>query len=842
MKGARIHITGIVQGVGFRPFVYNLAEDLGLTGWVRNTSAGVDIQVDGDETALSDFARLLRESAPPLALIASLEVDPCSPNGFSSFEIFHSEPIPGAFQPISPDVSICPDCLAELFDPADRRYLYPFINCTNCGPRFTIIKDIPYDRPQTTMAPFEMCPECAAEYSDPRDRRFHAQPVACVECGPHVWLEILDTESHGSTRKKNKKIRVATPKAGLRPGTQSDPRSSASQEESITTSQKLVLQGKILAIKGLGGFHLACDATNAKAVEELRKRKLRVDKPFALMMPDLQTIEQHCYLNEAERELLESPQHPIVLLRRRSESSIAEAVAPGQITLGVMLPYTPLHHLLFNAYTEEHEITRKKHKKQKNVRANPRPSASKIPPLVMTSGNLSEEPIATHNQEARARLNDLADAYLMHNRDIHVRCDDSVTRVVSWQLPVAGGEPPDHQPQTTNYLLRRSRGYAPYPVVLPIESPPILATGPELKNTFCLTKDRYAFISHHIGDLENYETLRAFEEGSEHFERLFRIKPEIIAYDLHPDYMATRYAIERAESQGKTQIGVQHHHAHIAACMSEHGLKGDAPVIGISFDGTGYGDDSAIWGGEFMLADYKGYHRYTHLAYTPLPGGDKAIKEPWRMALSWLNTLGIEWDEDLAPVLWTLGSPQATAENSQPLIDQISSLRKQLSTGLNAPPTSSMGRLFDAVAALSGICQTVNYEAQAAIEFEALADPDENGNYELRIFNSQFIDPEPLFHAIIADLRAGVGPETISARFHNGLAKLVHDICVAMRKEFKVNTVVLSGGVWQNMTLLSKSLVRLAKDDFEVLIHEKVPANDGGISLGQAIIAAYQFQ
>ena len=817
MKGARIHITGIVQGVGFRPFVYNLAEELGLSGWVRNTSAGVDIQVDGDEASLADFTQLLRESAPPLALIASLEVDPCPSNGFSSFEIIHSEPIPGAFQPISPDVSICADCLREMFDPADRRYQYPFINCTNCGPRFTIIQDIPYDRPKTTMAPFEMCPACAAEYDDPKDRRFHAQPVACADCGPHVWLEMTG----------DRKLEAGdAPSSVFRPPSQIS-------TEAIQKTQQLLFEGKIIAIKGLGGFHLACDAANAVPVEELRKRKLRVDKPFALMMPDLETIAQHCYLSEAERELLESPQHPIVLLWRRPEATIANAVAPGQNTLGVMLPYTPLHYLLFG--------------NDRRPKTEDRSTSCSVlrPPyaLVMTSGNLSEEPIATDNDEARKRLSDLADAFLMHNRDIHVRCDDAVYRVVSGQGLVDRNSSNPQPLPTHHYPLRRSRGYAPYPVVLAIEAPPILAAGPELKNTFCLTKERYAFVSHHIGDLENYETLRAFEDGVEHFERLFRIQPEIIAYDLHPDYMDTRYALERAERQGLSVVGVQHHHAHIAACMADHGLKGHKPVIGISFDGTGYGDDGAIWGAEFLFADYYGYHRFAHLAYTPLPGGDKAIREPWRMALSWLHTIGVDWEANLLPVEFASGQVgKWDSEQPQKLISPLNSLRHQLDAGINAPNTSSMGRLFDAVAALVGVGLTVNYEAQAAIEFEALADPDEINHYLFAIQNSPSIDPAPMFQEILSDLNSGVSPSIISARFHNGVAKMVADVSLAMRNEFEINTVVLSGGVWQNITLLNKSLARLEKEGFKVFTHENVPANDGGISLGQAMIAAHQFK
>jgi hydrogenase maturation protein HypF len=770
--GARIHITGIVQGVGFRPFVYGLATELDLTGWVRNTSAGVDIEVDGEKPDLERFIQALEQDAPPLALIDSLEAAFVPPNGFSSFEIVHSEPIPGAFQPISPDVSICDDCLEELFDPGDHRYLYPFINCTNCGPRLTIIKDIPYDRPKTTMAPFEMCPTCRAEYEDPHDRRFHAQPVACPVCGPHVWLERSD-----------------------------DPKPISQRGDAIEATRQLLTDGEIVAIKGLGGFHLACDANNPDAVAELRQRKLRVEKPFAVMMPDLATVEQHCFLNEVERELLTSRQRPIVLLWQRAESDIAEEVAPNQKTLGVMLPYTPLHYLLF--------------------------SEADYATLVMTSGNLSEEPIAYTNADARERLGDLADAFLMHNRDIHVRCDDSVARVRETVSKESGQA----------YPVRRSRGYAPYPVLLPEKTFPLLATGAELKNTFCLTKDRYAFLSHHIGDMENYETLRSFEEGVEHYERLFRVQPELIACDMHPNYMATRYALQRGEEENIPVVKVQHHHAHIASCMAEHGLSGNEPVIGVSLDGTGYGDDGAIWGGEFLLADYRGYHRYAHLSYTPLPGGDRAIKEPWRMALSWLHTAGIAWDEDLPPLQYAASRARRDSKIHESPIDI---LRHQLHSGINAPPTSSMGRLFDAVSALVGIRPTVNYEAQAAIELEALVDPDEQGAYPLILEENQTINPAPMFKQIIADLRAGTRPAIIAARFHRGLAAVILEACLAMRKEYQINQVALSGGVWQNMTLLHRANALLQEEGFEVLIHEKVPANDGGIALGQAAVAAYQ--
>jgi hydrogenase maturation protein HypF len=761
LAGASIHITGIVQGVGFRPFVYGLATRLALTGWVRNTSAGVDIAVDGTRDSLERFIQALRDETPPLARIDEFQVAQKPPNGFSTFEIIHSQAIPEAFQPISPDVSVCPDCLRELFDPNDRRYRYPFINCTNCGPRFTIIQDIPYDRPKTTMAPFEMCPACAAEYHDPLDRRFHAQPVACPDCGPQVWLETDGLPEHNA-------------------------------ENAIIETRWLLAQGKIVAVKGLGGFHLACDAANLDAVSELRRRKLRVDKPFALMFPDLETVEKHCTLNDAERELLLSRERPIVILIKRPDSRIVAEVAPGQSTLGVMLPYTPLHYLLLERQSGFPEA------------------------LVMTSGNLSEEPIATDNAEAREHLASLADAFLMHNREIHMRCDDSVVRVFSPSRTSSNNH------YASIYPLRRARGYAPFPIRLPWKLTSILATGAELKNTFCLTRDRYAFLSHHIGDLENYETLRSFEEGVAHFERLFRVQPEAIAYDLHPNYLATRYGLARAETEDLPAVGVQHHHAHITACMAENGLEGDRPVIGVAFDGTGYGDDGAIWGGEFLLANYAQYRRVYHLAYVPLPGGDKAIQEPWRMALAWLKHAGLEWVEDLPPV------------RQEPL--ELSVLRHQLQSGLNAPPTSSMGRLFDAVSALAGVREQVNYEAQAAIEFEALVDPDEVGVYPFEI-SDEIIDPAPLIEAMVMDLRSGLPISKIAARFHNGLAGMVLQVCQRLRAHFGLTEVVLSGGVWQNMTLLTKAEALLCEAGFAVYLHRQVPANDGGLALGQAMIA-----
>ncbi len=774
MPGAKVHISGIVQGVGFRPFVYNLAMSLNLKGWVKNTSAGVDIEVDGDKETLDLFLQKLRDDAPTLSRIDDFSASFGPGNGFTQFDIIHSESVDGAFQPISPDVAICDDCLRELFDPNDRRYRYPFINCTNCGPRFTIIKDIPYDRPFTTMAGFPLCPNCEREYKDPTNRRFHAQPVACPVCGPKVWLEV------GATRE-----------------------SPLQNDDAMKETQRLLAEGKIIAIKGLGGFHLACDATNAKAVTELRTRKLRVDKPFALMMPDIETIERHCFVSDEEKALLTSPARPIVLLKKKPESTIVEEVSPKQDWLGVMLPYTPLHYLLFTNYQSLYSA------------------------LVLTSGNLSEEPIATGNEEARERLAKLADAFLMHDRDIHVRCDDSVVRAFDDRPSTIDHKPSSvvHRPSSV-YPIRRSRGYSPFPVKLPFQVPPLLATGSELKNTFCITNGNYAFLSHHIGDMENYETLQSFEQGVEHFERLFRVKPVAIAHDLHPNYLATRYALERAERENLPTFNIQHHYAHVAACMAEHGLT--EPVIGVSFDGTGYGDDGAIWGGEFLVADYKSYQRAAHLEYFPLPGGDVAIKKPARTALALLWSLGMDWDDALESVKEFCAEDQVT-------------LRVQLEKKINTPMTSSMGRLFDAVSALAGVRQKVNYEGQAAIEFEAMADSAEAGQYVFGVESGQ-VGVRSVVEALVKDTVAGVPIQKISARFHNGLAESVREMVKKISGETSLRTVVLSGGVWQNLTLLRRTLSLLRKDGFEVYIHREVPTNDGGLSLGQAAIAAFRLR
>ena len=773
LSAMRIHITGVVQGVGFRPLVYNLATHLGLSGWVLNSSSGVEIEAAGPATALDEFVQKLSTEAPPLARIERLTVEPIPvPADLfgGQFAIRHSAGRPGEFQPISPDVAICADCRREQFDPADRRYRYPFLNCTNCGPRFTIIRDIPYDRPQTTMAPFAMCPDCQAEYDDPANRRFHAQPNACPVCGPQVWLQDI-----GSTR-------PAAP-------TQDQPPDAA-----IQAARRILAAGAIVAVKGLGGFHLACDATDDDAVDRLRERKGRVDKPFAIMSFDLETVERYCQVGPEERALLTSRERPIVLLRRRPDSPLSPRVAPGNPYLGVMLPYTPLHYLLLE------------------------PAATFPIALVMTSGNYSEEPIATANDEARERLANLADAFLLHNRDIHARCDDSVTRTV------AGAELP----------IRRSRGYAPYPVHLPALVRPTLAVGAELKNTFCLARERYAFLSQHIGDMENYETLRFFAQMVEQLARTFRVEPELIACDMHPGYLSTRHAQELAGRDGVPLVAVQHHHAHVASCMAENGLDGERPAIGVALDGTGYGTDGAIWGGEFLVADYVSFRRAAQLRYLPLPGGDAAIRRPYRVALAYLWAAGIPWQEDLPPVAACPPAERAV-------------LQRQLERGLNTVPTSSMGRLFDAVAALAGVRQEVNYEAQAAIELEGLTSAAEAGFYEFAQERSGedpgqdevplIVDPLPVIRAVVADARAGVPAGVISARFHNGLALAIGDVCQRLREETGLAEVVLSGGVFQNVTLLGEVMPLLEGAGFTVYTHHLVPPNDGGISLGQAMVA-----
>lgn len=752
MEGRKIHITGVVQGVGFRPYVCLLAERLALTGWVCNTSSGVDIEIDGTGAALDAFIEDLRRGGPPRAAIESFDAEKTSARGFTDFRIRESRSEEGAFQSISPDISICDDCLAEMLDPGDRRYRYPFINCTNCGPRFTIITDIPYDRPNTTMASFEMCEDCTAEYSDPGDRRFHAQPVACPACGPRIWLE-----ENGEITERG--------------------------EAALSVVRRMLSEGKIAAVKGLGGFHLACDATSSPTVSKLRERKAREEKPFALMAYDIRTVERYAVVTEADRTLLYSPERPIVLLNKKENSPVSPEVAPGVGRLGFMLPYTPLHYLLLE----------------------PGPGFPEV--LVMTSGNLSEEPIAYLDDDARRRLTEFADVLLFHDRPVHMRCDDPVVSHFRGDV----------------YFFRRSRGYSPFPILLPFESPHSLAVGGEFKNSFCMARENRAFVSHYIGEMDCLEAYRSFEEGVEHYQRLFRIEPEILACDLHPDYQATRYAQKRAAREGLEVFGVQHHHAHIASCMADNELSGESRVIGVSFDGTGYGTDGAIWGGEFLIADYDGFIRAAHLLYCPLPGGDAAIRNPYRTALSWLRRAGLEWTDDLAPVHLAGG-------------EELKVLEQQLEKELNTPPTSSMGRLFDAVASIAGIRHRIAYEAQAACELEAIASSSSEA-YSFG-FDGKVIDPCPLISALVSDVRDGIPTSEISARFHNGTAEMVGRVCSHIRNDNGIDMVALSGGVWQNLLLLNKVVSILENEGFTVYAHRRVPANDGGLALGQAAVAA----
>src|SRR6266850_3150102 len=642
----KIQVRGVVQGVGFRPFVYNLARGLGLSGYVLNCSSGVTIEIEGSDAAVSQFLETLAQHPPPLAEINQVLTTELEPNGESSFAIQESVSEQGKFALVSPDVATCADCWRDFTDPANRRYGYPFTNCTNCGPRYTIVRDIPYDRPNTTMASFRMCADCQAEYDDPTDRRFHAQPNACPVCGPTLVLA---------------KSESLLPANG-------DAFGFGELSISILRDLRTLLhQGQIVALRGLGGFHLACDAQNAPSVECLRERKRRSDKPFALMVRDLATVERLCFVNQADRELLLSPRRPIVILPRRAGNGIPDAVSPHNHTLGVMLPYTPLHYLLFGESTSD---------------------PPEFTALVMTSGNMSEEPIVTRNEEAWPRLDAIADWFLLHNRDIYMRADDSLVRSFE-------GRP---------LVIRRSRGYAPQSVDLGMEVDEILACGAELKNAFCLTKGRYAFLSQHIGDLENYETLLFFQGTLANLKKLFRVEPRAVAYDLHPLYMSTKFALQQ---DGVEKFGVQHHHAHIASCMAENHLR--EKVIGVAFDGTGYGTDGKIWGGEFLVADFAGFERRAHLRYVPLAGGDAAVREPWRLALSYLRE--------------TFGSE--TEPLDLPLFEQVDAKRRSLvgamlGRGISTVETSSCGRLFDAVASILGVRQEINFEGQAAIELEQM--------------------------------------------------------------------------------------------------------------------------
>jgi hydrogenase maturation protein HypF len=749
VKRRTIEITGIVQGIGYRPFVYNLALAHSIRGWVLNNEKGVLIDAEGDDGSLERFIEGLTALAPPLARIETLKANPLEPKGYSNFEIRQSEGASEGFTLIAPDVATCDACLTELFSPGDFRHRYPFINCTHCGPRFTIIKDIPYDRHKTTMAPFTMCPICRKEYEDPVDRRFHAQPNACPSCGPS--LRLIDRK--GETL----------------------------QGDALDKILALLLQGSIVAVKGIGGFHLVCSAEDPAAVSTLRSRKFREDKPFAVMCRDLKVVKAHCHVHEEEERLLASPERPIVLLNRKEDSSIAPGVAPFQKNLGIMLPYSPLHHLLLHGPLES---------------------------LVMTSGNVSDEPIAYHNDEARHRLSEIADFFLLHDRDIHTRCDDSVVRVF----------------QDRPYILRRSRGYVPFPIKLSHDLDMILACGGELKNTFALSRGPYVFVSHHIGDLENLETLRSFEQGIEHFKNLFSIEPKAVAYDLHPEYLSTKYALSLT---GIPKVGVQHHHAHVVSVMAENRLDGE--VIGVALDGTGFGLDGTIWGGEFLRAGLRDFERVAHLKQVSMPGGSMAIKEPWRMAFSWLLEAFGDRAMDLELDWIKRRDPQ-----------KCGVLRRMIEKGVNSPLTSSMGRLFDAVSSLLSVRDTVNYEGQAAIELEMMADPEDKEEYPFEIGEKEqpsVVDPARIVRGLVHDLIRGRAPSQISGKFHRTVARLVVEMCRRIRSATGLDRVALSGGVFQNILLLTLVSDGLKEAGFKVYTHHLVPTNDGGISLGQAVIA-----
>ncbi|MCW3840554.1 carbamoyltransferase HypF [Micromonospora yasonensis] len=742
-----VRVEGIVQGVGFRPFVYALATEYDLAGFVGNDTAGVFVEVEGDADRLAAFVADLSRRAPRLAQVERLTTEAVPPTGRPGFVIVTSVTGAGRDALISPDTATCADCLAEMSDPTDRRHGYPFTNCTNCGPRFTIVEDVPYDRPTTTMAQFPLCSDCAAEYADPGDRRFHAEPVCCPACGPA--LRLVDADGHPL------------------PG------------EPLDTAVRWLRDGLIVAVKGLGGYHLATRADHDPAVSTLRARKHREEKPFALMAADLRAARTLVDVPPAAEPVLTGARRPVVLLPRRADAPVAGSVAPGNRELGVMLPYSPLHHLLL---------------------------ARLGIPIVLTSGNVSDEPIAHRDDDARRRLARIADGFLTHDRRIHVRTDDSVVRVFRGrELPV-----------------RRSRGHVPAPLTLPWRfDRPVLACGAELKNTFCVAKGRRAFVSHHVGDLENYETLRAFTDGIAHFTRLFDVRPEVVAHDLHPEYLSTKYALQREDVE---LLGVQHHHAHIASCLADNGDPG--PVIGVAFDGLGYGPDGTLWGGELLVADLTGYERVGHLGAVPMPGGVAAVREPWRMAAAYLDEIYGDAVPDL-PV-------RCRHERDWPAMVGLAR------TGTNAPRTSSAGRLFDAVAAILGLHDRVTYEGQAAIALEQRADPGERGGYRV-----EAAGPVPLrevgfglVRCVVDDLLAEVDPGRIAARFHHGLADAVVRAAGAVRERTGLATVALSGGVFQNMLLLERVVSGLEQDGSRVLVHSRVPPNDGGISLGQAVVAA----
>ncbi len=782
MRAVSLHVTGIVQGVGFRPFVYALAHRLGVTGSVRNTSSGVTIHAEGAAGTLEAFVAALRAEAPPMAVVDGIVTEDVDPEGRTGFAIVASQTVDGAMTLVSPDIATCEACAAEVTDPADRRFGYPFTNCTNCGPRFTIIADVPYDRPMTTMRDFPMCAECETEYADPANRRFHAQPNACFRCGPRLYLNVT-----GARRSPDLPEDAEWgPSRDRVPRRHRDPEAERERCSAIITEAvRLLRDGAVVAVKGLGGFQFACDATNETAVARLRERKNRWGKPLAVMAPSLDAAREYCAISAEEEALLASPAAPIVLLRLAymSASALAPSLTPGLRELGVMLPYTPLHHLLLDSFGG---------------------------PLVMTSGNRSEEPIATGNAEALERLGDIADAFLLHDRDIHTRYDDSVAR---------------HTPGVGVEFVRRARGYAPFPLRVPFTAEiGVLACGPEQKNTFCVLSGDHAFVSQHIGDMENAETLASYERAIGLYEQLFRVRPEVVAYDLHPEYLSTKYA----HTLGLPAIGVQHHHAHIASVTAEHGVA--ERVVGVALDGTGYGPDGTIWGGEWLVADWETYERVAHLRLLPLPGGVAAIRRPARMALGAIAACGL------------LDHPGAVALRARLGAGEEDTVLTMIDRRVNTPMTSSMGRLFDAVAALAGVRDDALYEGQAAIELEAVADHDAEGEYAFGYpvdrDGAIAIDCAPVLAGVLDDLAAGVPASTVSIRFHRAVVAAIVDGCLRAAPAAGTHVVALAGGVFMNRIIISGAVGALKAAGLTPLVHRALPANDGGVAFGQAVIAA----
>jgi hydrogenase maturation protein HypF len=763
LRRVRARVEGTVQGVGFRPYVYGLATGLGLSGYVLNDSEGVVVEIESSFAAVERFLERLAAEAPPLASVERILAQPLPPTGEAGFTIRESPAGGEARAPVTPDCAPCDACLAELDDPGDRRFRYPFINCTNCGPRFTIVRGVPYDRPLTTMAGFEMCPACRAEYEDPANRRFHAQPNACPRCGPRTRVTVA-----GGARAE---LEGAC-----------DP---------VQAAGRALAAGAVVAIKGVGGFHLACRADDERAVAALRARKHREEKPFALMAPTMDAVRKLVDPLPDEEALLRSRERPIVLIRRRPDAPVAHAVAPRSPELGVMLPYSPLHHLLL---------------------------ADAGATLVMTSGNISDEPIAYRDDDALERLAPIADLFLLHDRPIETRTDDSVVRAI---------EASDGLRRTLP--IRRSRGYVPRAVKLPVPAARhILACGAELKSTFCVAKQERAWVSHHVGDLHNYETLRSFTEGIAHFRRLFDVQPQLVAHDLHPEYLSTKYA---RELEGVELVGVQHHHAHLAACLAEHGVTG--PAIGAIYDGSGYGADGTVWGGELLLGDLASFERVGSLFPVRMPGGEAAIRQPWRMACAWLLA-ALEHPPELPAGLAGRVSTQAW--------QQVAELAGK---GLASPVTTSAGRLFDAAAALCGVRAGVTYEGQAAIEFEALCDGDDHGAYPLALGGDGgplALDARATIRALVDDLAVGAPVAIVAARFHDAVAKGTARACEVAARRHGTDAVVLSGGVFQNRRLLQRTITALADGGLQTLVPEQLPPNDGGISYGQAAVASARLQ